>query len=434
MVRARIGWFLSLVALMLFVQLASANQRTAYLLELQGAIGPAVADYIVRGIVTAEDAKASVIIIQMDTPGGLASSMHDIDKAILASTVPVVTYVSPSGARAASAGTYILYASNFAAMAPGTNLGAASPVSLGMTGTASKDDTMTHKATNDAMAYIRSLAQLRGRNVDWAEQAVTKAETLSAKEALDKNVINFMSQDLTGLLLALNGQQTQVQGKSFTVQTQDSVIKKIEPDWRSRFLAVITDPSVAYLLLLAGFYGLFLEFTTPGMILPGVLGTIALLTALYALQLLPVNYVGLSLIILGLGFIASEVFITSHGILAIGGVIAFVLGSVMLMDTDLVGFGIPLPLIFTVSAVTIIFVFLILRISLRSQHLPQVTGREEILASTGIVVAIHGKRYQVRIKGELWQAECDSSLRVGQRVSVRDMQGLILQVVPYQGE
>lgn len=431
MAKARIGWLFAMMALLLLVQCVSAKQRTAYILEVQGAIGPAVADYVVRGIVAAENAKGSVLIIQMDTPGGLVESMRAINKAILASSIPVVTYVSPSGARAASAGTYILYASHFAAMAPGTNLGAATPVSLTKN---EESSTLAHKATNDATAYIRSLAQLRGRNADWAVQAVVKSASLSAKEALSDNVINFMPNNIPNLLLALNGQQTQIADKSVTLQTTDDVVKKIEPDWRSRFLEVITDPSVAYLLLLVGFYGLFLEFTTPGVIVPGVLGTISLLTALYALQLLPVNYVGLALIMVGLGFFVSEVFITSHGVLAIGGAIAFVLGSVMLIDTDVVGFGIPMPLILAVTAVTIIFVLLIIQIVVRARRLPQVTGREEIMASIGVVVAIHGKRYQVRINGELWQAESATPLRVGQRVAVTQMQGLILQVVPYKGE
>ncbi|MDQ2994146.1 MAG: nodulation protein NfeD [Pseudomonadota bacterium] len=416
-------------ALIFFTQVVQAESRTAYVLEIRGAIGPAVADYVVRGLAAAQDAKATVVVLQMDTPGGLSESMREIDKAILASTVPVVTYVAPSGARAASAGTYILYASHFAVMAPGTNLGAATPVAMGSKDNA--ESAMLQKATNDATAYIRSLAQLRGRNVEWAVQAVVKAESLSAKEALDKNVINFMADNLPALLTDLNGRQTDIAGKPVTLQTDKLVIKTLKPDWRSRFLSVITDPSVAYLLILVGFYGLILEFTNPGVVIPGVLGTIALLIGLYAIQLLPINYVGLALIFLGLGFLVSEIFVTTHGVLGIGGIIAFVIGSVMLLDTDTVGFGIPLSLILTVTAVSVAFIALIMQFAMRSRRLLPVTGREEILVSTGVVVAIHGKRYQVRIKGELWQAESSSHLRVGQRVAVREMDGLILKVEPH---
>lgn len=427
------------LAMVLYAQPSSAQsvnskQPTAFLLEIKGAIGPGMADYLVRGLEKAQAAKATVVVIQMDTPGGLGSSMREINKAILASIVPVVTYVSPSGARAASAGTYILYASHFAVMAPGTNLGAASPVSLAATGSSEskskEQSSLLHKATNDATAYIRSLAQLRGRNMEWAVQAVVKAESLSEKEALEKNVINFKADNINDLLANLNGRQTEINGKPVTLQTDNIVLQKMTPDWRSQFLSVITDPSVAYLLLMAGIYGLFLEFTNPGVILPGVLGTIALLIALYALQLLPVNYVGLALILLGMAFMISEIFITSYGVFGVGGVIAFLVGSVMLINTDVVGFGIPLPLIIGVTAMSASLIFLILRMAVRAQHSPEVTGREEVLVSTGEVIAIQEQRYLVRIKGEVWQAESTSTLQVGQSVRVININGLILQVEP----
>lgn len=410
---------------------------TAHLLEIKGAIGPAIADYVIRSIAKAERAQANVVVMEMDTPGGLSESMREINQAILASKVPIVTYVSPSGARAASAGTYILYASHFAAMTPGTNLGAATPVSIGLTGSPEAKtenengaSALENKATSDATAYIRSLAQLRGRNVEWAIQAVLKAESLSDKEALTKNVIDFRAENINTLLSDLNGRTTQIDGQPMTLYTDNIIIKKIKPDWRSRFLSVITDPSIAYLLLLVGIYGLFLEFTSPGVILPGVLGGISLLIGLYALQMLPINYVGLALIFLGIIFLISEVFISSYGILSIGGVIAFLMGSVMLIDTNEIGFGIPIYLIVFVTLFTASFVVLILRMAIRSQHTPDVTGREALLISTGEIVSALDNHYRVRIQGELWQAVSTVPLQVGQTVKVTDMQGLILQVEP----
>ncbi len=428
----------SILAMILAGTTGQANQAAnpvAYLLEIQGAIGPAVSDYTVRGLEKAQANKAEVVIIQMDTPGGLSESMREINKAILASSVPVVTYVFPSGARAASAGTYILYASHFAVMAPGTNLGAATPVSIGMPGSSeeSKDkheSTLEHKATSDATAYIRSLAQLRGRNVEWAMQAVIKAESLSEKEALQKKVIDFSADDIHQLLSDLNGRHTEIEGKTVTMQTKNITVKKITPDWRARFLSVITDPSVAYLLLLVGVYGLFLEFTTPGVIIPGAIGAIALFIAVYALQLLPINYAALGLIILGIGFLISELYITSYGVLGVGGAVAFLIGSIMLMDTNVVGFGIPLPLIIGATTITVGLISLIITMAIRAQHTPEVTGREAILISTGEIVAIHDNIIHVRIQGEIWQAKSSSPLHVGQHVKVVEMHGLILQVEP----
>lgn len=412
-----------------------SNPSSAYILQIQGAIGPAVADYVVRGLDKAAEAKATVVVLEIDTPGGLAESMRVIDQAILASQVPVATFVYPSGARAASAGTYILYASHFAVMAPGTNLGAATPVAIGGLGSSSEkagkdqqESTLMHKATSDATAYIRSLAQLRGRNVEWAVQAVVKAESLSAKEALDKHVIDFMADNTQTLLADLNGRHTEINGKTVTLETSNIVLKKIKPDWRTRFLSVITDPSIAYLLFLVGVYGLFIEFMSPGVIAPGVLGTIALLIALYALQLLPISYVGLGLILVGIGFWGAEVFVTSHGILAIAGLVAFVLGSVMLFDTKAPGFAIPLSLILSVSVFSVAFIGVILRMVIGSRKTLEVTGREELLRSTGVVEAVEGNRYQVRVKGELWQAESQSTLHVGQFVAVKSLHGLILTV------
>src|SRR5256885_14690206 len=317
---------------------------------LDGAIGPAAADFVRRSIERAATDGTELVVLRIDTPGGLDTSMREIIKAILASPVPVASFVAPSGARAASAGTFILYASHIAAMAPGTNLGAASPVSV-MGGGGDKDgkkgeDTMMKKAMNDAVAYIRGFAQLRGRNADWAEKAVRDAVSLPAEEALKQKVIDVIAPDVPALLAALEGKTIEAAGAKRTLHVRGVSFEERAPDWRTRFLGVITNPSVAYLLILVGAYALLFEFMNPGLILPGVVGAIAILVALYALHLLPVNYAGLALIALGIGFMVAEAFVPAFGSLGIGGLIAFVLGSIMLIDdTALPGFEIPLALI-----------------------------------------------------------------------------------------
>lgn len=402
---------------------ASQKDNIAILLTISGPIGPATSDYIDRGIENAEFQRAKLIILEMDTPGGLADSMRDINESILKSTIPVVSYVAPSGAHAASAGTYILYASHFAAMAPGTNIGAASPVGLG-----AGDSSMENKITNDAVAYIRSLAELRHRNVDWAEKSVKDAATLSANAALKENVIDFISSDIQTLLQQLNGSTINITQKNLTLSTQDIVVKPMPPDWRFRFLNVITDPNIAYILLLIGVYGLILEFLHPGVILPGVAGIISLLIALYAFHLLPINYVGLGLILCGIGFLVAEAFVTSYGVLGIGGVIAFIVGSVLLLDTKVPGYTIAFPLIISVGIITSGFILFIVNLALRARARPVVSGREEIIGSTGEVVDYSKDIYRVRIKGEIWQAKSEDKLKVGQKIRVTEINGLLLKI------
>src|SRR5438067_2222389 len=304
------------------------------IVPLEGAIGPASADFVRRAIERAATDGTQLVVLRIDTPGGLDSAMREIIKSILASPVPVASYVAPSGARAASAGTFIMYASHIAAMAPGTNLGAASPVAI-MGGASDKDgkksdDTMMHKAMNDAVAYIRGLAQLRRRNADWAEQAVREAVSLPADEALKKKVIDLIAPDVPALLRAVEGRTVEAGSAKHTLHVAGIAPAEFVPDWRTRFLGVITNPSVAYLLILLGAYALLFEFMNPGLILPGVVGTIALLVALYALHLLPVNYAGLALIFLGIGFMVAEAFFPTYGSLGIGGLIAFVLVAILL--------------------------------------------------------------------------------------------------------
>ncbi len=425
---------------------AQAIAGDAFLLEIRGAIGPAVADYVQRGMKQAQNAGAEIIILQMDTPGGLDAAMRDIIRDILASPVPVAAFVAPSGARAASAGTYILYASHIAAMAPGTNLGAATPVRIGgmpMPAPSGPDSpapgkkaeekpgsSMEKKVINDAVAYIRSLAQMRGRNAGWAELAVREAASLPAEEALGKGVIDLMAEDLTGLLEQLHGQTVKTRLAAIKLDTAHIQIRQIEPDWRTELLAMITDPNIAYILMLLGVWGLFFEFAHPGFVLPGVAGAICLLLALFAFQALPINFAGLALILLGIALMIAEAFAPSFGALGLGGLAAFVIGSVMLLDTDVPGYGISIPLIITVAIASGAFFFLIVSLAARAWKRPVVSGREDMIGATGR--AMRGFRHtgRIRIHGEIWQAESAAPVRAGGKVRVTGLNGLTLMVEP----
>ena len=421
-------------------------------LTLNGAVGPASADYLQRGLDKAAESNAQLVVLKMDTPGGLDTSMRGLIKHILASPVPVASFVAPNGARAASAGTYIMYASHIAAMAPATNLGAATPVAIGGPSepaspargegkgkdkAADKDaepqslmSTMTRKQTNDAAAYIRGLAQLRGRNADWAEQAVRDAVSLSAQDALNIKVIDVIAADVPQLLKELDGRKVQVLGGERRLATAGAVIVEYEPDWRMRFLAIITDPSIAYLLLMIGFYGLLFEFYSPGLVAPGVIGGICLVLGLFALQLLPVNYAGLVLIALGVGLMVAEHFVPGFGILGLGGVTAFVIGSVMLIDTDVPGYSVPWPLIGAVTAASAAFLFIVLRLALHSRRQPPVSGREHIINATGEVLDTPGGARYARVHGERWKVRANVPLDPGQQVRVTGIDGLVLMVEP----
>ena len=441
---------LALFACLTLMLAAPASAERVRVLTVQGAISPASADYLLRGIARAAEDKAHLVVIEMDTPGGLDTSMRDIIKAILASPVPVATYVSPKGARAASAGTYLLYASHVAAMAPATNLGAATPVELAPGGAdkpaapgkpdASKPadtppgDPKMRKAVHDAAAYIRGLAELRGRNVEWAERAVREAVSLPADEALALKVIDLVAADLDDLLRQLNGRVIGMDGKSVTLDTTNASIEHVKPDWRSRLLAVIGDPSIAYILMLLGIYGLIYEFSNPGMLFPGVVGGICLLLGLFALQVMPISYVGLALMILGIVLMISEAFIPSFGALGLGGIVAFVIGSVMLIDTDVPGYGIPWALIVPVAVASGLFSFFVVGMAIKARGRPVVTGAEEMIGATGHILEDMQHEGWARLHGEQWQVRSKVPLQRGRTVRVCARHDLILDVEPLEGE
>lgn len=425
-------------------------------IDLAGPIGPATAEFFGDALGRAQRERAGALLVRMDTPGGLDGAMRDIVQAILAAPVPVIVWVAPGGARAASAGTYILYASHVAAMAPGTNLGAATPVQIGgvpglprpggddapprdgrddprgepdeqdAPAPPAAGDAMTHKLVNDAAAYLRALAELRGRNAEWAERAVREAASLPAAQAVREGVVDLLAADETALLLAVDGRRVSTPTGAVVLRTAQAPVTAMTPGWRARLLAVLTNPSVAYVLMLVGVYGLVFEFMNPGAVVPGVVGAICLLLALYSLQMLPVNYAGVALILLGAALLVGEVFAPSFGVLGLGGATALVIGSIMLFREDAPGFELPVAVIAGGAITSVLFLTVVVGALARSRRSPVVTGAEALVGAPAQVLdATH-----VRLGGERWNARGPRPLVAGEPVRVRALDGLTLIVEP----
>ena len=446
-----------------------AQAASVWVVELEGAISPASSDYFIRTLERAGDEGVELVVMRLDTPGGLDKSMRDMVKAILASTVPVATYVAPNGSRAASAGTYLMYASHIAAMAPATNIGSSTPVSIGggggspfpsptptpspmpTPGSAPEPETsdegdegsegsaderpphepadaMGRKVVNDAAAYLRSLAELRGRNVEWAEETVRSGANLAANEALEQGVIDLVAEDLGDLLAAINGRTVTIAGVERTLDTADAEVQTIEPDWRYELLGIITDPNVAYILLMIGIYALILEFYNPGIGVGAVTGVICLLLGAFALQMLPINYAGLALIAVGVAMLAVEAFTPSFGIVGTGGVIAFVIGSIILMDTDLPGYKVSYPIIAAFTAVSVGVVVFGVGAALRMRRARVTTGVESMVGARAQVMEDFTTSGRVHAFGEVWNARGEGEFHQGEDVEISAVDGVIVQV------
>ncbi len=424
MMRLRAACLMVGIGLAFLTAPASAAQR-AVVLTVDGAIGPAVADYITGELRAVNPADVGIVVLRMNTPGGLDTSMRQIISAILASRVPVATYVAPSGARAASAGTYIAYASAIAAMAPGTNIGAATPIQLGGS---PPDDAETRKIINDAVAYIRSLAALNGRNADWAAEAVRSAASVPASEALALHVIDLIAENLPDLLRQLDGRTVTVNGKPQKLATATLTAVEVTPDWRTDLLALVTNPDVAFILMLVGFYGLVLEFFHPGAVVPGLIGAISLVVALYGLALLPINYAGAALVVVSIGLMIAEAHIGTFGALGIGGIATFVIGALLMFPSRVPGFGLSLGIVIGAAVASAILLVLVLGALMRSRKRPVVTGAEALIGAEGEAVSWDGRDGRVRIKGDIWAARSNAPLASGSRVKVVGRDGLVLRV------
>ena len=445
--RTPLAWLLLLLGITLALSGPNAEEGTAaevWMVSFDGALGPATGDLIIRSIADAQAAGARAIIIQMDTPGGLDKAMRDVVKAILSADIVVITYVHPDGARAASAGTYIVYASHIAAMSPATNIGSSTPVSIAPTpsipstqdGDQDKpppQDAMMKKVVNDAVAYLQGLAELRGRNIEWAEETVREGTNLRASVALEKNIIDLIAKDVPTLLAELDGREVKLPNRTVTLDVASARVVLVETDWRHELLEVITDPSIAYGLLIFGVYGLILEFYNPGMIYPAVVGVICLLLGAYGLQMLPVNYAGLALMAVGIGMMLGEAFTPTMGVLGVAGVIAFVIGSIILMDTQQPGYEVPLSIIAAFTVTSAGLSLFTIGAAMRMRNQVALTGKEAMVGKQAEALEDFEKQGWVRAFGETWLAESAKPVKKQAIVKIVAVEGLILKVQPEQG-
>ena len=416
-----------------------AERQPIEVLQYNGVIGPATADFFRRGLEQARAHNAALVVFELDTPGGLDTSTRDIVKEILNAPMPVATWVGPSGARAASAGTFILYASHIAAMAPASNLGAATPIAIGGSlpseepeGKSSKSGdsgTLHRKVVNDAAAYLRSLAQLRGRNADFAERAVREARSLSAEEALQAHVVDLIASDVDELARKLDGRTVALASGKIELHTAGAPVIRTEPGWRTKLLGLVSDPTVAVVLLMLGVYGLFIEVLHPGAAVPGVAGGICLLLALYAFQLLPVNWAGVALILLGCALMVAELFLPTFGVIGVGGIAALATGLLMLIEPEVPGFGIPLGVVVGLAVTSAVVILGAGTFALRARRRPVVSGKEALVGTEGTVTEVAGSEAWAHVAGESWRVHSDSPLKPGERIRVRKVDGLTLDVV-----
>lgn len=422
--RRAVLFFVFLALLLPFPAEADSAEELVYLITYEGVINPVAAEFIPEAITQAEKNHAQALVVKLDTPGGLDTSMRIIIKAIHASTVPVVVYVSPPGARAASAGVFITMAAHVAAMAPGTNIGAAHPVAMG----GKMDDEMKAKVENDAVAYIQSIAEKQGRNSEWAEEAVRKSVSVPEEEAVELNVVDLVAEDLRSLLHAIDGREVETTSGPKVLVTRDASVREIPMPLRLKILGGLSDPNIAYILMMLGIYGLIFELSNPGAILPGVVGAICLILSFYALQTLPINYAGLLLILLGLIMFVAEVFTPSHGLLTLGGIVAMSLGSIMLMQTDAPFLKISWAVIIPMIATSALFFTFVVGMGLRAQRPSPVTGMEGLIGLTVTAQTEISPEGRVLVQGELWEAVSDEDIQAGERAEVKAVDGLKLVI------